>query len=251
MARVNYGHDWVFVQTLKLKQMKKFTLIFGCFVFLLCVSELYAQDKIEKSYTVDNFSSIFLKGPYRVTLRQSDNYSLTIKASEKYIELLEVSSDGGELRIEMDEKRFKKPWNIEVYINFRELSKLRIEGAVDLECDNAINTDNLKLEFEGAGNVELNIEASKVIADISGVGNFEIRGNTEYHKVSFDGIGNYDAQNLYSKFTLVESNGIGSVSVYACDKLKGEASGIGSIDYFGDPDDVDLEASGLGSVNGH
>ena len=231
--------------------MRKLPPIIGCFAILLFVSEVQAQDKMEKSYQVNNFSSIFLKGPYSVNLRQSDNNALTIKASEKYIELIEVSSDGGELRIEMDEKRFKKPWNIEVYINFKELSKLRIEGAVDLQSDNSIKTDNLKLEFEGAGNVELDIEVSKVIAEISGVGNFEITGNTEYHKVSFDGIGNYDAQNLHSKFTLVESNGIGSVSVHASDKLKGEASGIGSIDYFGDPDDVDLDASGLGSVNRH
>ena len=49
----------------------------------------------------------------------------------------------------------------------------------------------------------------------------------------------------------MESNGIGSVSAYASDKFKGEATGIGSVDYYGDPDDVNIDASGLGSVNRH
>ena len=122
---------------------------------------------------------------------------------------------------------------------------------MDLQCDNRIRTSNLKLEFEGAGNVELEVEADKIISEIAGVGNFKIEGQTEYHKVEFDGIGSYEAKNLRSKYTIVESNGIGSVKVYASNKFKGEANGIGSVDYYGDPDDVSIDATGLGSVNRH
>lgn len=74
---------------------------------------------------------------------------------------------------------------------------MEIEGVVDLQCESQIKTDHLKLVFEGAGNVELN--TSKIIANISGVGNFEIEGETDYHKVEFSGIGSYDARDLRSK----------------------------------------------------
>jgi len=221
------------------------------FILMLISSLTFADDKIEKKYNLDDFTSIYLRGPYEVHLRQTSQCGLTILAKESYFERLEVSSNGGELSIELDGKNFKTTKSIEVYINFKDLEKLEIEGAVDLVCENRITSDNLKLEFEGAGNVELNIKVSKLIAEIAGVGNFEIEGETDYHKVEFSGIGNYEAQDLLSKYTIVESNGIGSVKVYASNKFKGEANGIGSVEYFGDPDDVSVEATGLGSVSRH
>lgn len=232
--------------------MKAFSLIkISLLLILISTNFSFADDKIEKTYRVDNFSRIYLKGPYEVHLRQTNKCGLTILAKEEYFDRLEVSSRGGELSIELEGKNFRKTRSIEVYINFRDLERLEIEGAVDLQCENRIRTSNLKLDFEGAGNVELNVDADKIIAEIAGVGNFEIEGETEYHKVEFSGIGNYEAQELRSKYTIVESNGIGSVKVYASNKFKGEANGIGSVEYYGDPDDVSIDATGLGSVNRH
>lgn len=227
-----------------------FTKLLVLFI-LVSITTVFAADKIEKSYNIDDFSRIYLKGPYEVHLRQSGKCELTVIAREDYFDRLEVGSRGGELSIEFEGKNFKNTKSIELYINFRDLEKLEIVGAVDLQCENQIKTSNFKLEFEGAGNVELNIDSDKIIAVISGVGNFEIEGETDYHKVEFSGIGSYEAQDLHSKYTIVESNGIGSVKVYASTKFKGEANGIGSIDYYGDPDDVSINATGLGSVNRH
>ena len=211
----------------------------------------FADDRIEKEYDISDFTRLYLKGPYEVHLRQSGKCALTIIAKEEYLDRLDVDTHGDELSIELDGKNYKKKRAIEVYVQFRDLEHLKILGAVDLTCDNQIKTTNLKLDFEGAGNVELNVSANKIISEIAGVGNFEIEGDTDYHKVEFDGIGSYDAKDLRSKYTIVESNGIGSVSVYASNKFKGEASGIGSVDYYGDPEDVSIDASGLGSVNRH
>lgn len=227
-----------------------FTKLLVLFI-LVSITTVFAADKIEKSYNIDDFSRIYLKGSYEVHLRQSGKCELTIIAREDYFDRLEVASRGGELSIEFEGKNFRNTKSIELYITFRDLEKLEIEGAVDLQCENQIKTSNFKFEFEGAGNVELNIESDKIIAVISGVGNFEIEGETDYHKVEFSGIGSYEAQNLHSKYTIVESNGIGSVKVFASIKFKGEANGIGSIDYYGDPDDVSINATGLGSVNRH
>ncbi|NJN26797.1 MAG: DUF2807 domain-containing protein [Cyclobacteriaceae bacterium] len=232
--------------------MKK-NLLTTAFALLLTVVATLAQadDKIEKKYQVEDFSSIYLLGPYEVHLSQGDQCGVTIRAKESYFERLDVSADQGELSIALEGKGLKNSKSIEVYISFKDLEKLKIEGAVDLQCETRINTSNLKIEFDGAGNVEMNIYASKLIADISGVGNFEISGETDYHKVDFSGIGNYEAQDLQSKYTIVESNGIGSVKVFASNKFKGEANGIGSVEYFGDPDEVTVNATGLGSVNRH
>ena len=210
-----------------------------------------ADEKIERTFDVEDFTRIYLKGPYEVHLRQSSRCGLTVIANEDYMDRLDVESIAGELQISMNGKKYKNSKSVEVYIQFEDLEKLEIEGAVDLVCETQIRTSNLKIEFEGAGNVELDVETYKIISEIAGVGNFEIEGNTDYHKVEFSGIGQYQARDLKSKYTIVESNGIGSVKVFASNKFKGEANGIGSIDYYGDPDDVTIDASGLGSVNRH
>jgi hypothetical protein len=230
--------------------MKRSALILTLFIFTINFSS-HADSRIERNYDLRDFSEIYLKGPYEVHLRQSNKCSLTIIAKEDYFEKLDVDSYGGRLTIDLDGKNFKNKRGIEVYIQFKDLEELEIVGAVDLVCENQIKTDNLKLEFEGAGNVELEVSANKIISEIAGVGNFEIEGETEYHKVEFSGIGNYEAQHLKSKYTMVESNGIGSVKVFASNEFKGEATGIGSIDYYGDPKDVTIDAKGLGSVSRH
>ncbi len=210
-----------------------------------------ADDAIEKKYTVKPFTELYLQGPYEIHLSQGETNSLTIVTTNNYFERLEVNSETGRLEIILEGKNLRNTKAIEVWIQVKRLERLEIEGAVDLECENQLITDNMKLEFDGAGDVELDLKASKVISEISGVGEFTIEGETDYHKVSFDGIGSYDASGLRSKYTLVDSNGIGSVKVYASASFKGHASGIGSVEYYGDPAEVDVDASGLGSVTRH
>jgi hypothetical protein len=230
--------------------MKKYTIVLILIALTLFFTKLSyaAADKIERQFDVRDFTEIYLKGPYEVHLHQSSECGLRIIADQEFFDRLEVASSLGKLSIELEGKNYKNRRSIEVYIHFKDLQKLQIVGAVDLNCENTIQVANLKLEFEGAGNVELNVAVNKIISVISGVGNFQIKGEADYHKVEFSGIGKYEARNLLSKNTVVESNGIGSVSVFASEKFKGEANGIGSVNYYGDPDDVSINASGLGSV---
>jgi hypothetical protein len=230
--------------------MKKIRLLLLIIISATATIAL-ADDSFEKKYTVKPFTELYLKGPYEIHLRQSDTNSLRIVTTSNYFEKLEVKSEAGRLEIILEGKNLRNTKAIEVWINVKRLEKLEIEGAVDLECENQLVTDNMKLEFDGAGDVDLDIKASKLIAEISGVGDFTIEGETDYHKVSFDGIGSYDASGLRSKYTLVNSHGIGSVKVYASSSFKGQASGIGSVEYYGDPAEVDVDASGLGSVTRH
>ncbi len=229
--------------------MKKYSIVLFLIAITLFVSKLAtASDKIDRTFEVREFTSIYLKGPYKVHLRQSDDCSLKIIAKSSEFEEMDITSSMGRLSIEIDKKNFKNSKNIEVFIQFKDLTKLVIVGAVDLNCDTPLNLTNLKIEFEGAGNIDLEVKANKIISEIQGVGNFKLSGSTDYHKVEFSGVGKYDAKDLISTYTIAESNGIGSVRVHATTKFKGEANGIGSVVYYGDPDEVSVEASGIGSV---
>ncbi len=229
-----------------MKYMKIFTMIL---ILAIAVHAQADDNKVEKSYKINEFNAIFLSGTYEVHLRQGDECKLTIVAKASYFEKLDVTSDDDQLSVELKGKNYKKLKGIELYIQVKDLSKLMIEGAADLKCDNILKVSNLKLEFEGAGKIDLEVDAEKIITEIDGVGEFIVSGRTDYHKVIFTGVGSYKAEDLISKYTKVESSGIGSVKVYASNKFIGEISGIGSVDYYGNPEIVDIDASGIGSVN--
>ena len=207
------------------------------------------DEQITKDYGVSYFNQIELRGPFNVELVQSDEQNLEIRASEKVHDDLEVNVKNNRLIIDLDDKIFSKSKSIKVYITVTELEKIIITGAVNLEAENVIKTEDLKIEFEGAGQVNIDLEADRFIAEIEGVGSFWLQGRADYHKVDFAGVGNYNAKNLISKNTIVESGGVGNVEVYASEKFIGNASGIGSVKYYGNPSEVSVNSSGIGKIH--
>ncbi len=209
------------------------------------------KEKISREYHLSPFTKIQLTGPFEVAIVPDSVCRMIVTAPENAFDIIDISSSGGLLDVEIEDKFFKKPKVIHLEIHIRKLQRLVIEGAIDLETTQTLHTDNLKISFEGAGHMDMEVEASKIISIIEGVGEFNLRGKTEYHKVEFSGVGSYDASELLSKYTLVESYGIGSVKVYASYEIRGEVTGVGSVDYYGNPDISDIEATGVGSVRRH
>jgi hypothetical protein len=210
-----------------------------------------AGEREERSYDIGYFTEIYLKGPYEVVLVQGNTCSLRIEAPQDAFDDIAVEVKGNKLWVEWLGSKIKSSKNIDLRIGVEQLGKLEILGAVDLKNEGVLHVENLKLEFEGAGNLELDLEAQKIISGIAGVGNFTLQGTTEYHKVEFSGVGKYDAHELLSQYTYVESTGVGTVKVHAARKFIGEASGVGSVDYYGDPEEVTIDATGIGSIDRH
>jgi len=207
------------------------------------------NEQITRDYPVSDFNEVEFVGPYSIEISQGDKSSLTIKASELVQDKMEVGVRNGRLKIKIEDKYFARKKSIKVYLVVEDLNKLVISGAVNLETRNVIQTDDLKIEFEGAGQVNLDLDVDRIISDIDGVGSFWLQGNARYHKVNFSGVGSYDARNLICENTSVESDGVGNVEVFASENFIGKASGVGSVKYYGHPHEVTIDASGIGKVH--
>lgn len=206
------------------------------------------DEQILKKYPTSSFNELEFEGPFEIELKQGDNNELEIKASEKVHEKLEVNIKNNRLSIRIPDKIIAKKKSIKVYLTLVEIDKLIVNGAVKLETVNHFVLENFKMEFTGAGEVNLDLDAEKVISVINGVGSFWLEGTADYHKVVFSGVGSYNAKNLISKNTLVESDGVGSVEVHASEKFIGNASGVGSVKYYGNPEEARVNASGIGKI---
>jgi hypothetical protein len=103
----------------------------------------------------------------------------------------------------------------------------------------ALGASRIKLnDFKGE---ELNIEGS-------GAGSFHLSGETEYLRIELSGAVNLNADNLIADKVDVEISGASDADVYAKDELRAEISGVGNIEYSGNPQSVKKSISGLGSI---
>ena len=114
-----------------------------------------------------------------------------------------------------------------------------------------VSTPNLeKLVFAGAGQANLsNVKNDRVELVMSGAGRLIASGETKEADVTLSGAGAIDAKNLHAEIAKVNSTGAGSVDVYATDQLDANASGVGSINYYGSPKVVNKQAGGIGRIN--
>lgn len=70
-------------------------------------------------------------------------------------------------------------------------------------------------------------------------------GHATYY---LEGVGSLKAKDMIVSDVVVEQNGVGSVSCYASGTINISAQGVGSVNYYGDPQVTGLKKSGIGSV---
>ncbi len=114
-----------------------------------------------------------------------------------------------------------------------------------------IGTPDLKrFVFDGVGEANLsNVKNNRIEIDIRGVGSFKASGETKEANITLSGVGNVDAKNLRAVNATVDSNAVGNVDLYVTEKLDVKASGVGAVNYYGNPKIVNRQAEGIGKIN--
>jgi hypothetical protein len=84
---------------------------------------------------------------------------------------------------------------------------------------------------------------------VTGVGSFNLSGETKEVDIRLSGVGSVDAKNLRAVNAKVNSNAVGSVDLYVTSQLDINSSGIGEVNYYGNPKIVNKQAEGIGKIN--
>lgn len=112
------------------------------------------------------------------------------------------------------------------------------------------NPDIEKFVFTGAGEATLaKIKNNRLEITMSGAGELKASGETREADISVTGAGTIDAKDLHAEKTRVSSMGAGNIDVYATEQLDVNATGVGDINYYGNPKQVNKKAVGLGGIN--
>ncbi|MDX8340211.1 head GIN domain-containing protein [Draconibacterium sp. IB214405] len=217
---------------------------------ILLSVQLFAQDDDDwdvKKYDIDDFSSIYLEGGYKVLLSQGDHCALTIKTTdEDVLDHLEVENWGDELRLVMD-RDFLSYERIRLYITFKNLDEITAQGGLKLDTDGYLDLNDLFIHVEGGAKIEMNLKAEDI--EIVGEGGVlvELDGVADRLDVKLSGAGHVDAGDIKVNDASFKIEGVGTGSVHAIETLYAKIEGVGKVRYTGNPK-VTRDIEGLGSV---
>ncbi len=224
--------------------------LFSILLILFSATVVLAQDDsgwISKTYDVGDFSTITLSGAFKVHLVQGNDCSVTVKTTNsEAFNNLKVRQHSNEVEIKMD-KSFFKLNRISLYITFKSLETLKIEGGANLKTNGFLDLNNFTVGIEGGANIELALKVNNLKVYGEGGFLFEMQGVANSLDVTIKGAGNVNASELKAKDVSFTVEGFGTGSVHAINTLNARIEGVGRLRYRGDPK-VNQYIDGLGSV---
>lgn len=181
-----------------------------------------------ESRKIQDFTELSVGGAFTVNIKSGNETSLSISAEENLLPLIATSVKGDRLVIKT-KRNISPRKEIMIDITTNNLESIECSGANSVNVS-GINTSSFKIELSGAGNIRAEGEIDKLHAKISGAGNI-------------------DAKKLKSKDVYISVSGAASASVFASNFLDASVSGVGSIEFYGDPPRTNTNVSGVGSIS--
>lgn len=185
-------------------------------------------DLDRETRNVENFKEIEVGGAFEVFVKVGESTSLEIEGDDNLLQYIRTRVKGDRLEIDT-RKNIRPKKDLIIRITTPELEKIISSGASTVSVSN-INSEVFKIILSGASSINLD-------------------GSTDKFRVEMSGAGSLDAYNLKAKDVDISISGACSADVYASEYLDAEVSGVGSIEYAGNPSKVNTNVSGVGSIS--
>lgn len=183
----------------------------------------------EQLRSVTPFKGIAVHGPVSLVVEAGKSFSLKVQGDPRFIERVTSEVVDGELRLDMKDSTRNSLQNSDrVIVTLPALQTFKGEGAGVMRLSN-IRGERLDVNYRGAGRLVIDGE----VRDL---------------RLRAQGVGEVDTKGLVAQDANVSFEGIGSVSIYAKDKLNANVRGMGDLTYYGNPRVVNKSVSGIGSV---
>jgi hypothetical protein len=220
-------------------------------IFLICAISVVAQrdkDWNSKNYPLKKFRELNIEGGYQVTLIQGDEYSLLVKADDdNAFDYLDIRNNEESLSLKISRKNINLD-RINLYITFRDLESIKIQGGVTLDMKGFLDFNNLRMHVSGGAKMDMKMKAENLVIIGEGGFLFHLEGVAKNLDVKISGAGHVDANEFKAQSVSFKVEGVGTGSVYATESLYASIQGVGKIKYKGNPK-ISRHIDGLGSIS--
>lgn len=228
-----------------------FIILYFLVFFTACDTGEYIKgngNSVTDQRVIPSFNAIDIQGNYEVKLIKNEKSSLKIIADDNIIPHILSVVENDTLKIN-NKNKIKSNNNIKIYINYWDLKAINCGGASSIKCDTPVITDDLALNLNGTGLIELELDAKTLELFLSGTGLINLSGYVDKEILILSGAGKVNASDLKSRECNIDLSGIGSAQIYVEDRLNAHLSGVGGIKYKGNPNNVNTEVVGIGTIN--
>lgn len=235
-----------------MKNLLSFSIITALILFSVASCKNSEPDSTtSKTFDVSDFSSLDLEIIGAVIYEQSDSFYLNASGSSKLIEELKISNNKGRLSIDLKNKRNYSGDKKELVIRIGSphLKEINFESVGSLQIKNNFKSDELTINNKGVGQMKID-DCHVGIFNLTSksVGLIEIKGTSNDTYINSEGIGKIDCSQFKSKRVKVISKGVGNLLVYAQESIDISLTGIGNVNYYGNPKEVTTDVSGVGNA---
>jgi len=233
--------------------MKHFILIGSIVLSLMviglsaCMNTIKGNGNVsEENRDVTQFTSIDVRGAYKIFIRQGEKEELAVRADENLQDNIHCKVDGKTLKI-WNERNIINATELKLFITVKDLEKIEISGACKLKSKSEIKGDNLKIDISGAAKVDMQVDINQIDIDLSGGSESNLSGKAKDVSVDISGAGDLNALNLETDNFDIDISGAGRAKVFANKELNASISGAGKVEYKGNPQ-INQDISGAGSI---
>lgn len=238
---------------MKITKLLSFLSVASLIVFsTVSCSNSGSDSNTSKTFPISDFSSLNIELVGEVIYEQSDSFYLSATGNSTLIEALQVSDNKGELSIELKNKR-KYSGNkkkLSIRVGSPRLEALNFESIGNLYLNGYFQGNQLSITNKGVGQIVIeDCHVGTFNLTTKSVGTIEIKGTAKELFIQSEGVGNIDCSQFKVENTKVISKGAGNLNVYAEKSLDISLTGIGNVNYYGNPAEVKTDITGLGKAS--
>jgi len=212
------------------------------------IGEQGNDERIIEKYAVDDFDEIDIAGAFDITLIPSNSNEVILEVDENLVKYIDISVHSDRLVIDTD-RRLNSRKGIKIKVPVKELKRIIASGASDIESSEPIISGDLEIVMSGAGKLDLVLDVKTIDIELSGAALVYLQGVAEKLDVNMSGAGSLEAEGFEVEDCNVHISGVGNASVNVTGSLEVEVSGMGKVDYLGNPKSVKGDVSGIGDIS--
>lgn len=243
--------DYIHHQTMK--KMKKLLLATFC-TLLACTTVAQSTGTVTLNrFAGSKITGIEVSGPFTVNISQGAKSSFKIVVPKRCEDLLILEQDNdGQVEV-----YWKKGSNIraitgdvfEIQMVCSTLQTIDCSGAVVMNLNGKINTQELDIDASGASKIEADdlTVTGKLSVDVSGANKQTLKGSAANCEIAGSGACKLDLSKFEVSNMDLDLSGAGKCSVWVTGNLSVDISGSGDVSYSGNPN-LRKEISGAGRV---
>jgi hypothetical protein len=198
-------------------------------------------------YEIGNFKKIYVGGNYELKMIPAKACRVVIETDENLFRYINVEHYEETLNIN-NVHNLKSSRGIFIEVYYSELEQIYSTGTSKIGHEGIIEAEELRINLSGAGAIDLDIDTRSVKIEMSGAGVIILSGSTDIQEAHLSGAGGLMAEKLQSKECDIHLGGIGGANVYVTEKLEASITGIGGIQYSGNPQLIEKQITGLGKI---